>query len=188
MRKSHKLIFSSATLLLLIGIGLLIHFIAKSEFKKDEEHERGVGKKSIEKIDFKPVTNLTYRTTCGECHFPYPTGLLPASSWKVILDRMKDHFGEQVSINPKSKEEILHYLTENGADQSSSKKSIKIMKSLKGQTPLRITEIPYIRDKHHEISKETLSRKAIGSLSNCIACHKNAERGNFDEDEVKIPD
>jgi hypothetical protein len=187
MRKSHKLIFASVTLFLLIGIGLLIHLMVKSEFKKDEEHEQGVGKKSLEEIDFKPVSNLTYRTTCAACHFPYPADLLPSSSWKIIMDRMKDHFGEQVPINPKSREEILNYLTENGAERSSSRKPIKIVKSLKGQTPLRITEIPYIRDKHHEISEETLNRKTIGSLSNCIACHKKAEQGNFDENEVKIP-
>jgi hypothetical protein len=187
MRKIHKLIFASVILFLLSGIGLLIHLMVKSEFKKDDGHEHRVGEKSLEKIDFKPVSNLTYRTTCAECHFPYPTDLLPASSWKIILGRMKDHFGEEVPINPKSRDEIINYLTENGADRSASKKSIKIVKSLKGQTPLRITEIPYIRDKHHEISEETLNRKTIGSLSNCIACHKKAEQGSFDEDEVEIP-
>jgi hypothetical protein len=134
-----------------------------------------------------PVTNQTYQNTCGVCHFVYPPGLLPSNSWAKILNRLKDHFGEEVPCEAAEQKEISKYLKENGADRSSGKKSAKIMKSLKGTTPLRITEVPYIRDKHRKISKEVLSRKAIGSLSNCLTCHKTAEQGNFDDDNVTIP-
>jgi hypothetical protein len=61
------------------------------------------------------------------------------------------------------------------------------MRSLGGLTPLRITEIPYIREKHHEVSPNVLKRQSIGSLSNCSACHTTAERGIFEDDYVVIP-
>lgn len=104
------------------------------------------------------------------------------------MDRLENHFGEPVSIDSRSREEILNYLMENGADRGGSKKSIKIMNSLNGRIPLRITEIPIMQKKHREITPEILSRKTIGSLSNCIACHKTARQGIFHEDFVKIPE
>jgi hypothetical protein len=61
------------------------------------------------------------------------------------------------------------------------------MKSLGGKVPTRITDVPYIREHHHEISSDVLSRKPIGSLSNCSACHKTAENGVYDDDFVEIP-
>jgi len=59
--------------------------------------------------------------------------------------------------------------------------------TLRGENPLRITETPYIREKHHELDSNIFSRQSIGSFSNCIACHVKAEQGNYDDDFVKIP-
>jgi hypothetical protein len=61
------------------------------------------------------------------------------------------------------------------------------MRSPGSRVPLRITEIPYIQEKHHEVSASVLKRKSIGSLSNCSACHKTAEKGIYDDDNVVIP-
>jgi len=35
------------------------------------------------------------------------------------------------------------------------------MKSLRNSVPLRITEVPYIKDKHHRISAEIIKRDSI---------------------------
>jgi hypothetical protein len=187
MRKTHKLISISVVLIILVCIGLFVCLIALPGFQRDGESGKQEEHNSIEKIDFQPSSNPTYKTTCGECHFHYPPELLPTGSWRKIVNQLDNHFGEQVPIDPPSKEVISKYLAENGADRSSSEISIKIMKSLKGQTPLRITEIPLFQKKHRGIKPEVLNRKSIGSLSNCIACHKTAEQGNFDEDNVTVP-
>lgn len=188
MRKSHKLISALVALIILLGVGLFIHLIGQPGFHRDRERGRPGGGNSIKKVDFRPASNTVYKTTCEGCHFLYPPELLPGSSWKMIIDRLPDHFGEQLSMEPKSREVISQYLTENGADRSASKKSLKILKSLNGQIPMRITGIPYIQKKHREIKPEILNRKTIGSLSNCKACHKTAEQGNFSDDFVTIPD
>ncbi len=52
---------------------------------------------------------------------------------------------------------------------------------------MRITDTPYIREKHHEIKPEVFKRESVGSSSNCIACHTTAEEGIYEEDNVKIP-
>ncbi len=60
------------------------------------------------------------------------------------------------------------------------------MKSIH-KAPLRITEIPYIQREHHEIDTGVFVRESIGSFSKCIACHKTAEKGIYDDDFVTIP-
>ncbi|MCF6248804.1 MAG: diheme cytochrome c [Desulfobacula sp.] len=62
------------------------------------------------------------------------------------------------------------------------------MRSLKGKIPLKITDIPYIIEKHHEISSNTIKRESIGSLSNCSACHTTAQDGIYEDDNVVIPE
>lgn len=135
----------------------------------------------------KPVSNSTYEAGCGECHFLYQPELLPSASWMKILDQLDDHFGEEIDLDPDSIKIISDYLKANGAEYSSAKRAVKIMRSIGNRVPLRITDIPYIREKHHELNPEVLKRESIGSLSNCIACHTTAEKGIYEDDNVKIP-
>ena len=136
----------------------------------------------------KPVTNQTYKETCGGCHFVYQPELLPSVSWLKILSQLNDHFGEEIESDPDTIKTISDYLKTNGAENSTAKRSFKIMKCLGNQVPVRISDIPYIRKKHHELDPAIFKRKSIGSLSNCIACHTTAENGIYDDDDVKIPE
>ena len=136
----------------------------------------------------KPVTNQTYKETCGQCHFVYQPELLPSASWLKILSQLNDHFGEEIETDPVTIKNISDYLTTNGAENSSAERSVKIMRCLEGQVPIRITDIPYIRKKHHELDPAIFKRKSIGSLSNCIACHTTAEKGIYEDDDVRIPE
>jgi Dihaem cytochrome c len=133
------------------------------------------------------TTNSVYKGNCGACHFSYQPQLLPSGSWEKILSGLDDHFGETVDIDPDTRKGIRDYLLANGAERSSAKRAKKIVRSLGDKTPLRITEIPYIREKHHEISQGVFSRASIGSFSNCVACHITAENGMYDDDHVTIP-
>jgi hypothetical protein len=135
----------------------------------------------------KPVTDLSYKENCGACHFPYQPELLPSASWKNILNHTDDHFGVSFELDQETKSAILDYLQTNAAEHSTAKRAIRIMRSLGGRVPARISEIPYIKEKHHDISSETIKRQSIGSLSNCTACHTRAQEGNYDDDFVVIP-
>ena len=144
-------------------------------------------KEKYDRESFSAITNETYKQECGVCHFLYHPGLLPSSSWKKILNALPSHFDEDFSIDEKSVKEIGKYLANNSAENSSSKRARKILHSLKGQIPLRISETPYIKEKHHELNSSVFNRPSIGTRSNCIACHTTAEQGNYDDDNVKIP-
>jgi hypothetical protein len=56
------------------------------------------------------------------------------------------------------------------------------------QDPPRITQTRYFLRKHDEVPMRLVSgNPKIGSFSNCQACHVGAARGDFDEDDVRIP-
>jgi hypothetical protein len=136
-----------------------------------------------------PVNNPTYQEECGACHFAYQPELLPSGSWEKILARLDDHFGEEIDLDPESKMIIAEYLKANGAEYSAAKRAVKIMRSLRGQTPMRITDVPYIQHKHEDddIPADAFQRESVGSMSNCIACHTTAEKGIYEDDHVVIP-
>jgi Ni/Co efflux regulator RcnB len=158
--------------------------------KDDDDHHtsnRRGSKHSSKRLN--PVSNPAYKEECGACHFAYQPELLPSGSWQKILARLDDHFGEEIDLDVESKNIIAEYLKANSAEYSSAKRAVKIMKSLRGQTPMRITDVPYIRHKHEDddIPADAFMRKSVGSMSNCIACHTTAENGIYDDDNVVIP-
>ena len=185
----------------IFGFSLFLTFSLIFEAYSDDDHnkKRYRYRGGSQKIDddsndddyrghLKPVSNPAYKETCGECHFAYQPGLLPSASWLKILDQLDDHFGEGLDIDSETLKNISDYLVTNGAEKFSAKRSVKIMRSLGNQVPMRISEIPYIREKHHELNPEIYNRKSIGSLGNCAACHITAEKGIYDDDDVRIPE
>lgn len=138
-----------------------------------------------------PVDNDAYAEECGACHFAYPPGLLPEQSWKKLLTpaALEDHFGENAELDADVLADIQRYTFGNSAEKSWYKRSRKIARATAhGEAPLRITEVKYIRRKHHEIpARMVRDNPDVKSLSNCNACHTQAERGIFDNDTVNIP-
>lgn len=176
--------------LLLLGSGAFYTAAADHDDHRDkqryEKRERKHSERNGER-DLSLVSNSTYRENCGACHFAYQPGLLPSASWATLLKGLSDHFGDTVELDPDSMKTIAEYLKTYSADHSSAELSGKIMKSIGRQTPIRITQIPYIQKKHHEIDAIVFIRESVGSSSNCTACHKTAEKGIYEDDLVAIP-
>jgi len=180
-----------AVLLVCLGLGLYPE-------ATDADHHgsgRGWGRKAGDhdgrrhaRQSFGPVENPAYREQCGGCHMAYQPGLLPAASWQRILAGLGQHFGTDVTLDQEDRAAIAGYLEANAAERSRSNRAAKISRSLAGQTPARITEIPYIRRKHAEVPAQVFQRTAVGSPSNCRACHLTAEQGVYEDDLVRIPD
>jgi len=151
--------------------------------KHEKRRKHGDHRKSY----IKPVNNSVYKEECGACHFAYQPELLPGASWMKIMANLDEHFEEPVELDDDSKKVISNYLKSNSAEYSSAKRAVKIMRSLGNHVPMRITDTPYILEKHHELKPEVFKRESVGSLSNCIACHTTAEEGIYEDDNVKIP-
>ncbi len=179
---------------LFLTLSLILDVFADDDRYRKRHRYRGGSQKVDDDNDdhdrddcLKPVTNQTYKETCAECHFAYQPELLPSAAWLKILNQLDDHFGEEIEADPDTIKTISDYLKTNGAENSSAKMSGKIMRSLGYQVPMRITDIPYIRRKHHELNAAVFKHESIGSLANCTACHTTAEKGIYDDGAVKIP-
>lgn len=138
-----------------------------------------------------PAQDEVYVEECGACHMPYQPGLLPARSWHRLLDAkaLADHFGENAELDEETRRHLLEYASAHAADASYYKRSRKVMASLRDdQAPLRITEVPYIHDKHEEIPAALITANPkVKSLSFCNRCHRKADAGIYDDDTVVIP-
>jgi cytochrome b len=129
-----------------------------------------------------------YKKECAACHMAFPPSALPARSWEVMMTNLQGHFGEDASIDESSKMEIEEFLVKNAAEHSPAEASIKLLRSIgKDNSPLRITDIPYWKEKHQSIPQAIYQRGTIKSKANCIACHKWSEYGSFEDGDIRIP-
>jgi hypothetical protein len=130
----------------------------------------------------KPVmpseVNAKAQAECGGCHMAYPAGLLPAASWKKVMAGLDKHFGTDASLAPQDTKAITDYLVKYASNRWTS-----------SAAPLRITEGEWFKTKHNsgEINPAVWKRASVKSPGNCGACHQGADRGDFNEHNIKIP-
>lgn len=130
---------------------------------------------------YTPVADPVVKEECGSCHLAYSPAMLPASSWKSMMGNLQNHFGEDASLDTNSSKTVEAYLSANAADTGGSNYSRKLMRGVSAaNTPLRITELPKWLDTHSQVPGWEWMHKDVRSKSNCIACHRDAERGYYD--------
>ena len=153
-----------------------------------------------EKGGFAPAGNSTYLKECGDCHFTYLPGMLPARSWQALMAKANnEHFGESLLLAPNVAREIEQYLMSNAADKSEHLGAQAILYRLRDDAaPLRITSLPTFRAKHFMAAyvKKTTPRvntsknfppAAVKVLMNCNDCHERAGTGSFAYEEILVP-
>ncbi len=123
-------------------------------------------------------TNPTYAAECGSCHVAYPARLLSAPAWAALMQGIDRHFGVDASIDPASAAAIRAYLEANAAAPGQKRYDA---------TATRITQARWFRKEHAEIGADVWRRASVASPGNCAACHPGAERGQFNEHDVRIP-
>lgn len=131
---------------------------------------------------------VLYKTECASCHMAYQPEFLPQRSWKKMMKGLQDHFGVDATVEPEDQKQLLVYLQENAADAKRTGRIFsKFSRSiLSGSTPLRVTELPEFRREHREIPARLIKQEKVKSLSNCLACHRGAERGMYGERDILI--
>ena len=126
--------------------------------------------------DFLP-DNPEWKEECGSCHITYPPKLLIAEDWQKLMEGLDKHFGANAALdNPKDSKGILDFLRRNAGFRK------------KYSAPsLRISDTPWFTHEHREISSNTWADPAVKSRSNCVACHINAEQGDWSERGIRVP-
>ena len=131
---------------------------------------------------FPPVTNTVVKEECGSCHLIFAPSMLPASSWTRTMANLKDHFGDDASVDPKLADEITAYLVANAGDQGGLRYGSKLVSGVSAaNAPLRITELPKWVREHRKVPDWEWKHKDVRTKANCAACHTNAELGYYDE-------
>lgn len=132
---------------------------------------------------YRTVTDPTYKAECGACHMAFQPQMLPKKSWQTLMNDLSNHFGEDASMKEEVRATLLSYLTENAADTGWL--GGKFMRGLdENSAPLRISETPYWQREHNkEVSASAWNDPRVKSKANCLACHRDAERGNYDDDD-----
>lgn len=120
-----------------------------------------------------PVTHQATRDECGECHMAYQPALLPRESWAAIMADLANHFGEDASLPPALTAEIEAYLV--GASRPARRPAARPV--------LAITEQRWWLHEHDDIRAARWRSLEVGAKGNCPACHKDAERGLYDDED-----
>ncbi len=121
-------------------------------------------------------SNSLWKQECGSCHLAFAPGLLPAESWRKVMGGLDKHFGADASLTPEENREITAFLVNNASSRWRAPTA-----------PLRITETAWFKHKHRELASSVWKRAAVKGPANCAACHSGADRGDFNEDRVRVP-
>ena len=130
----------------------------------------------------KPVwplhVNAKWQRECSPCHIAYAPGLLPAESWRKIMDGLDKHFGTDASLTSEERQEITRFLVLTASNRWKA-----------STAPLRITETAWFTSKHdeREVPPDLWKSPLVKSPANCPSCHTQAERGDFSERNIKLP-
>lgn len=122
-----------------------------------------------------------FKEECSACHLAYPAYFLPKRSWKAIMATLPDHFGEDASLDEESRKKIEVYLETSAADRPG--RNPRWLKKIPANViPMRISELSWFKHEHGKRTEKYIAANpSIGSIANCQACHKGAERGYFDD-------
>lgn len=146
--------------------------------RSGETHRKKYGGENRGKTLQTTPINAKFQQECSSCHIAYSPGLLPAESWRKIMSGLDKHFGSDASMDTQDTKEITAFLVSNASNRWSA-----------SSAPLRITESAWFKRKHdaHEISPTVWTNPRVKSPSNCAACHRQADSGNFNEHDISIP-
>ena len=120
----------------------------------------------------------SYEAECASCHMAYPPALLSEQSWKNVMSSLSKHFGTDASVDAKTQAEITSWLIKNAATRQ---------KYSETAPENRITKTSWFIRKHDEVRPDVWKRAGIKSPANCGACHIDAAKGVFSENNIRIP-
>lgn len=139
----------------------------------------GLGRAALADGDKRLVPLLPrYQQECAACHLAYPPAMLPAASWRRLMNDLPRHYGTDASLDAAAVQEIGSWLGKHAGTY----------KRVREEPPQdRITRSAWFIRKHDEVSAATWKLPAVKSAANCAACHQSAETGSFSERSIRIP-
>lgn len=122
-----------------------------------------------------------YQQECASCHLAFPPGLLPAASWRRLMDKLPRHFGTDASLDAPTLQQLNGWLAANAGTDN------KVARDPSPPPQDRITRAAWFVHEHGEVRAATWALPAVKSAANCAACHTRADQGEFRERDIRIP-
>lgn len=123
-------------------------------------------------------TPSAYLQECASCHVGFPPGMLPARSWQRVTSGLAKHYGSDASLDAALEQQIGDWLQKHAGTY----------KRVREEPPQdRITRSEWFERKHRKLAPSVWADPRVKSRANCAACHPGAEQGNYDEDELRLP-
>jgi Dihaem cytochrome c len=119
-----------------------------------------------------------YTQECASCHLAFPPGLLPAASWRRVMDDLPRHYGTDASLDPALTRKLSAWLEANAATGKRAREQ---------PSEDRITRATWFVREHDEVPASTWKLPAVKSPVHCSACHTQAEQGDFSERHIRLP-
>jgi len=119
-----------------------------------------------------------YKQECAACHVAFPPGMLPAESWRRLMNSLPSHYGTDASLDAATVNELATWLNANAGTD----------KRVREAPPEeRITKSAWFIRRHDEVPASAWKRPAVKGPTHCTACHTQADQGDFNEHTVHIP-
>lgn len=120
-----------------------------------------------------------YTAECAACHTAYAPGMLPARSWQRIMSGLDQHYGSDASLDAATVKELSGWLQANAGTYK---------RVAEAPPEDRITRSAWFERKHRHVDDPAVWKLAsVKSAANCAACHTGADKGRFDDDNLKVP-
>mgnify|MGYP002775357497 CR=1 FL=1 len=101
-----------------------------------------------------------------------------ARSWERIMTGLDKHYGTDASHDDPTVKQLSTRLQANAGTY----------KRVSEEPPQdRLTRSAWFERKHDEIPASVWKHASIKSAANCAACHTGADRGDFDDDNIRMP-
>ncbi len=130
------------------------------------------------------VTDKLVKDECGACHMAFQPRFLPAASWKKLMAGLPDHFGEDASLDEQATRHITNYLVKNAGKRrrkTKAKAKANVIANA-NDIPISISKLRWFEHEHRDKEVSPQARKKAGTMANCPACHKAADKGYYDDD------
>ena len=161
----------------LLGAAMLLTVVAGATAYVAWNVPRDVAMRDgLERDAKRMLSSQAWFRECSDCHLAYSPALLPARSWERMLREQDRHFGEDLSLPP-AKIERLREAIEVAPPSWGAWKLAR--SAAPGESPQKISELPYWRAAHRRIPVAHFSAPHSAGRHDCEACHRDALSGIF---------
>lgn len=123
---------------------------------------------------------------CSECHLPYAPELLPARSWKRMLEEQAKHFGDDLGLEEDKVSELEAFSRRLARPEAWPGAALRAGIPV-SESPQRITETGFWKRQHDSVEERAFKSAKVAGKHDCGACHADAVSGIFHFRLIRIP-